>query len=325
IDARNNGPTDQKWFKSLTPGWQRRRMENFAVLVSGGAQDEDLVSDGWTDLLRKVPRIATKAQREAFTAEEIAQKMELADFRQMNHIRQRIDEIVQDKKTADALKPWFRQMCKRPTFNDDYLPTFNRPNVHLVDTLGRGVDRITEKGLIFDGIEYEVDCIIFGTGFEVGTSFSRRLGFEVYGRDGKPLGEHFKEGTRTLHGFSSHGFPNYFNIGLRQTGFRANFVDMLTGQMEHLQHLLSYAQQNGIKRIEPTAQGEAAWVTSFNEKIGVADEFLSQCTPGYYNAEGNVKSRSGLFGEVYGGGPMEFSQILQDWRTKGDFEGLELR
>ena len=142
--------------------------------------------------------------------------MELADFKKMNQIRARVDSIVKDKRTAEALKPWYRQFCKRPTFNDEYLPTFNRPNVTLVDTEGRGVDRITEKGLVFDGVEYEVDCIIFATGFEVGTAYTRRAGFEVYGRGGKSLTEHWADGLKTLHGFYSAGFPNCFHMGITQ-------------------------------------------------------------------------------------------------------------
>jgi cyclohexanone monooxygenase len=132
--------------------------------------------------------------------EELGRMIEISDFKKMNQVRARVDATVKDPKTAEALKPWYRQFCKRPTFNDDYLPTFNRPNVTLVDTLGRGVDRVTETGLVFDNIAYEVDCIIFATGFEVGTAYTRRSGFEVYGRDGRKLTDYWSSGLRTLHG-----------------------------------------------------------------------------------------------------------------------------
>src|SRR5438876_1114099 len=99
----------------------------------------------------------------------LARTMEMADFEKMEQVRSRVDEIVEDKETADALKPWYRQFCKRPCFHDEYLDTFNRPNVTLVDTEGRGVERMTERGIVANGVEYEVDCIIYATGFEVGT------------------------------------------------------------------------------------------------------------------------------------------------------------
>ena len=123
--------------------------------------------------------------------------LELADFKKMNQIRARVDAIVKDPATAEALKPWYRQFCKRPTFNDEYLPTFNRPNVTLVDTRGRRRRaHHRDAGSSFDGVEYEVDCIIFATGFEVGTAYTRRAGFEIYGRDGKSLTDHWANGLQ---------------------------------------------------------------------------------------------------------------------------------
>ena len=194
IDERGNRPTDPEWVKTLKPGWQKHRMENFNVLVTGGFQDQDLVNDGWTDIIRNLGGLLiARNQNSELSPQEVMRLAEIADFKKMNQIRARVDAIVKDKRTAESLKPWYRQFCKRPTFNDEYLPAFNRPNVTLVDTMGRGVDRITEKGLVFDGVEYEADCIIFATGFEVGTAYTRRAGFEVYGRDGKALSRELGE------------------------------------------------------------------------------------------------------------------------------------
>src|ERR1700722_8536327 len=209
VDERRNRPTDPDWAQELAPGWQRARMDNFNTLVTGRQAEVDLVNDGWTDIIRNLgkmaPRGLSKEERH-----QIGAMMELADFKKMNEVRARVDAIVKDPKTAEALKPWYRQFCKRPTFNDEYLPTFNRPNVTLVDTQGKGIDRITEKGVVFEGVEYEVDCIIFATGFEVGTAYTRRAGFEVYGRGGQSLKDRWSDGMKTLHGFFSHGFPNCF-------------------------------------------------------------------------------------------------------------------
>src|SRR6202012_1599439 len=198
IDVRNNGPTDPAWAASLTPGWQRRRMDNFNTLVSGGDADEDLVKDGWTDIFRSVTGTAVKeASRKIgrrLTGAERAQLMELADYRKMNQTRARVDRVVKDPATAAALKPWYRQFCKRPCFHDEYLQTFNRPNVTLVDTGGRGVSAITERGVLVGDPEYEVDCLIFAAGFEVGTDYERRAGFELTGRDGLSLTEKWSGG-----------------------------------------------------------------------------------------------------------------------------------
>ena len=191
VDLRGNRPTDPDWAATLQPGWQKRRMENFNILVSGGAQDEDLVSDGWTDIIRSLISVAAVRGDKPMSMEELAETMELADFRKMNQIRGRVDQLVSDPTAAEALKPWYRQFCKRPTFNDDYLPTFNRANVTLVDTAGKGVERVDETGLWVGGVHYAVDCIVFATGFEVGTGYTRRAGYEIVGRDGVKLSDHW--------------------------------------------------------------------------------------------------------------------------------------
>jgi cation diffusion facilitator CzcD-associated flavoprotein CzcO len=250
---------------------------------------------------------------------------EIADFKKMNQIRARVDSIVEDKRTAESLKPWYRQFCKRPTFNDEYLPAFNRPNVTLVDTMGRGVDRITEKGLVFDGVEYEVDCIIFATGFEVGTAYTRRAGFEVYGRGGKLLSENWANGLKTLHGFCSAGFPNCFHMGVTQNALTANFPHMLEEQARHITELIKHAKSQEARCVEPTPEAEAEWVATIKEKAMNNQDFLEACTPGYYNNEGRPGQGTGLAGELYGGGPVEFHDLIRKWRESGEMKGLLFR
>ena len=324
VDVRGNKPTDTAWAATLTPGWQKHRMENFNNLVSGLPQEEDLVSDGWTDIIRNLgaflqPRMADGQ----LTMEEIAHQMELADFRKMNQIRARVDSLVKDPKTAEALKPWYRQFCKRPTFNDDYLPTFNRPNVTLVDTQGRGVDGVTERGLVFDGKEYEVDCIIFATGFEVGTAYTRRAGFEVYGRGGQALSDHWANGLKTLHGFYSHGFPNCFHLGITQNALTPNFPHMLDEQVRHIADLVQQAAKRQARVIEPTQEAEAGWVETIRQTPRMNQDFLKACTPGYYNGEGSIGKGKGIFDELYGLGPVAFYGLVRTWREEGSFEGLK--
>jgi cyclohexanone monooxygenase len=325
VDVRGNKPTDEAWAKTLTPGWQKHRMENFNNLVAGVPQAEDLVSDGWTDIIRNLGPLvgARMAAGEQMTMEDIQLQMELADFRKMNQIRARVDSIVKDPKTAEALKPWYRQFCKRPTFNDDYLPTFNRPNVTLVDTLGRGVDRVTEKGLVFDGKEYDVDCIIFATGFEVGTAYTRRAGFEVVGRDGQKLSDYWSGGLKTLHGFYSHGFPNCFHLGVTQNALTPNFPHMLDEQVRHVADLVQQAAKRQARVIEPTPEGEAGWVQAIRDTPRMNQDFLKSCTPGYYNGEGKIGEGKGIFDELYGLGPVVFYELVRNWRAEGSFEGIK--
>ena len=187
IGVRANRPTDPEWAARLAPGWHRERMDNFQMLTAGGFAEEDLVADGWTDIIRKVLFVMQTEADADLSPEGLARKVEMADFLNMEDIRARVDAIVQDPATAEALKPWYRQFCKRPCFHDEYLETFNRPNVTLVDTQGKGVERITERGVVVAGREYELDCLIFATGFEVGTDYARRAGYEVRGRDGGTL------------------------------------------------------------------------------------------------------------------------------------------
>ncbi|MFZ2061174.1 MAG: NAD(P)/FAD-dependent oxidoreductase [Candidatus Binatus sp.] len=323
IDNLGYRPTDPEWVKTLKPGWQKHRMENFNVLVTGGFQPEDLVNDGWTDIIRNLGGLLMARKKDSeVSMQEVMRLAEIADFKKMNQIRARVDSIVKDKRTAESLKPWYRQFCKRPTFNDEYLPAFNRPNVILVDTMGRGVDRITEKGLVFDGIEYEVDCIIFATGFEVGTAYTRRAGFEVYGRGGKALSENWANGLKTLHGFCTAGFPNCFHMGVTQNALTANFPHMLEEQAQHITELIRHAKSQEARCIEPTAEAEAEWVAMIKEKAMNNQDFLEACTPGYYNNEGKPQKGFGLAGELYGGGPVEFHDLIRKWREAGEMKGL---
>ncbi|MDZ4359778.1 MAG: monooxygenase, partial [Variovorax sp.] len=300
----------------------QQRTVNFNTLVAGGHQDEDLVHDGWTDIIRNL-KTSSVARGSDASPEEMARQLELADFRKGNQVRARIDSVVQDKQAADGLKAWYRTFCKRPAFNDEYLPTFNRPNVKLVDTSGHGVERITENALVVDGVSYEVDCIIFATGFEVGTDYSRRAGFSITGRGGKTLSQHHAAGTRTLHGFYSHGFPNFFHLGVSQNGFKPNFVDMLGEQTDHLLKMIRHMRAHGLERLEPTAEAEAQWVETIREKSTLLRVFLAQCTPGYYSGEGDLDR--GLLVDTYGAGSLEFSKLLADWHADGQMHGLDLR
>jgi cation diffusion facilitator CzcD-associated flavoprotein CzcO len=323
IDVRNNRATDPEWAASLQPGWQRERMDNFNTLVSGGYAEVDLVNDGWTDIIANLLIRLRSQEKIDLSPESLARNMELADFEKMEQVRSRVDQLVTDPATASALKPWYRQFCKRPCFHDEYLDTFNRPNVHLIDTDGQGVQQITEKGVVVNGVEYELDCLIYATGFEVGTEYTRRSGYELHGVDGETLTQHWADGTRTLHGFHSRGFPNCFIVSQTQSGFTVNFPHMLNEQSIHLAHLVAHLEQNGLTRAEVTAEAEEKWVRTIVDLAQNNIRFLEACTPGYYNNEGKPAARS-LQSGSYGGGPVAFVKVLERWREQGELDGLEV-
>jgi cyclohexanone monooxygenase len=328
IDVRNNAETNPEWADSLEPGWQKQRMDNFNILVSGGHQDEDLVSDGWTDIFRNLTAIAAKMASEKLgrrlTSAERAQLMELSDYKKMNQVRARAEEVINDPSTAESLKPWYRQFCKRPCFHDEYLPTYNRPNVTLVDTDGQGVERLTKNGVVANGVEYELDCLIFATGFEVGTSYTRRAGYDIIGRNNRHLSEHWSDGLRTMHGLQSNGFPNCFFMGFTQTAITVNVPHALNEQAKQIAYILSQVKSQAKTTVEITPEAEQAYVDEIKRLSVLGTKFYAECTPGYYNSEGKPGNKSGFFSEMYGAGPIKFYKMLEEWREQGDMEGVEL-
>ena len=323
IDVRNNRPTDPEWAGSLEPGWQQRRMENFNNLVSGIPEPEDLVGDGWTDIIGKLLLRMRQADGGSESPGGLAKAVELADFDKMEQVRARVDTIVNDPNTADALKPYYRQFCKRPCFHDEYLDTYNRPNVTLVHTDGRGVDRITEHGVVVGETEYEIDCLIYATGFEVGTDFTRRAGCEIIGRDGLTLTDKWKDGASTLHGMHTRDFPNLLIFTNQQSGFTANFPHALDEQSRHAAYILRHAFDHDVRTVEVSQEAEDAWVQTILDMAQFNLDFLESCTPGYYNNEGKPSER-GVRNGFYGGGSVAFFKLIADWRAEGSLAGLEL-
>jgi cation diffusion facilitator CzcD-associated flavoprotein CzcO len=328
IDVRNNHPIDPDWFATLEPGWQQRWLTNFATLQTGGFADEDLVQDGWTDIAKRIrDRIVQMVSEGAeFTPETMLQAYEDSDDEKMEEIRARVDAIVDDPATAEALKPWYRQLCKRPCFHDDYLQTYNRPNVHLVDTDGKGVERIDETGVWVGGRHYEVDCLIFASGFEVGTTVARRAGFETTGRGGITLTERWAEGMQSMHGIHVHGFPNLFVVGPSQgANLISNITQNLTEAGSTIAAIIRHALDSGVEEVEVTEEAEREWISMLE---GHPRAFMGNpdCTPGYYNNEGGPigrKERLNMSG--YPAGPVAYFDYITRWRESGEFRGLEFR
>ncbi len=314
VDVRGNGPTDPEWAASLEPGWQRARMENFLAVLAGEPVEESLVRDGWTATTTLQRQILTGAVDTSVTAEERELRDELDDLATMNRIRARVDEVVTDRATAEALKPWYRYMCKRPGFSDTYLQTFNRPNVTLVDTADSGgITRMTETTVVVGETEYEVDCVIFATGFEVGISGVMSGTLPVTGRNGRTLLEAWSQGPRTLHGFSTHGFPNLFHLSGIQNANSVNFAHILLEQAEHIAAMIARGREVGARFLEPSEEAQDAWVRTVHETAADTRAFQAECTPGYYNGEG---TRS-IGGASYSPGPITFHRLLREWRESG--------
>ena len=298
---------------------------NFVTLQTGGFADVDLVMDGWTDITKRIrDRMLARMDEHGIGPAAMLAAYEESDDEKMEEIRARVDEIVKDPATAEGLKPWYRQLCKRPCFHDEYLLTYNRPTVHLVDTNGKGVERIDETGVWANGVHYELDCIIFASGFEVGTTYSRRAGFETIGRDGETLSGHWADGMRTKHGMHVHGFPNLFVVAPNQG---ANLISNVTHNFGEagttIATIIGHALEVGAEQVEVTKEAEDEWVAMLE---GTIRGFMGspECTPGYYNNEGGpIGRKERLNGSGYPDGPVAYFGYIDQWRTNGEFAGLE--
>ena len=325
IDVRNNHPTDPDEFDDLEPGWQRRWLTNFATLQMAGFAEEDLVKDGWTDIAQRIrARVMERVAAGAELGPELfARAYEDSDDEKMEEIRSRVDAVVDDPATAQALKPWYRQLCKRPCFHDEYLQAYNVDTCHLVDTDGKGVERIDATGVWANGTHHELDCLILASGFEV--HMSHTADYETTGRDGRTLSAYWADGMRTLHGMHVHGFPNLFIEGLSQGGrLISNITHNLDEAGREIAAVVAHALASGANEVEVTEEGEQAWMDLIDGNVRTLAN--ADCTPGYYNNEGGPISdvvRRNAAG--YPDGPVAFFAHIDEWRRQGDYEGLEFR
>ena len=323
VDVRNNAETDPEWAAGLKPGWQKERQKKFGEAFLGGPIDPAFIDDGWTRLTRNVKTLASKA------TEQVSNLVQLADFKTMEEIRGLVDETVKDPETADKLKAYYNQFCKRPTFNDHYLATFNRENVELVDvSTTQGVEAITERGIVANGKEYEVDCIIYASGFEITSSYERRLGIPIFGMGGQSIYEHWQDGMRSMHGLMVSGFPNLYMCGggfVFQLG--ANYAHGIDVQAGHVAYTISELSRRGIQSANVSHEAEEQWISDqLDTRISgfVLGGSPDTCTPGYYNQEGTSKRYRDVRRETYSKGVGAYMKLLRDWRESNTLEGLEL-
>ena len=323
VDVRNNAETDPEWAKNLKPGWQKERQKKFGEAFLGGPIDPAFADDGWTRLTRNVTELANQ------TAGKVPGLLQIADFKTMEEIRGLVDDTVKDPDVAEKLKAYYNQFCKRPTFNDFYLDTFNQPNVELVDVSAtQGVEAITENGIIANDKEYAVDCIVYASGFEITSSYERRLGIPIFGIGGESIYEHWREGMRTMHGLMVSGFPNLFLCGggfVFQLG--ANYAHGIDVQAGHVAYTITELGSRGVKAANVSITAEERWIADQLETKGggfVLGGSPDTCTPGYYNQEGTTQRYRDVRRETYSKGVGAYMKLLRQWREDGELEGLEL-
>jgi cation diffusion facilitator CzcD-associated flavoprotein CzcO len=327
VDIRNNPKTDPEWAKSLKPGWQKARQENFhhAAITGLGPGQVDEICDFWTELNRNLQAKMEKLGWPQLPLDQYFALRDTEDHRIMERLRRRVDSIVKDKATAEALKPYYNLNCKRPLSSTSYYETFNLPHVKLLDCSDtQGVERMTEKGIVVGGVEYEVDCVMFASGFEVTSALKDRWAIDTFtGRDGVSIYDHWDDGYKTFHGMTTHGFPNFFIVAFTQGGLNANITLTFDTQANHIAHIIAAAMKRGATRVECSEKAQTEWVKHVRETAIDMSAFVRACPPSYLNNEGEEKLRFYL-GEVYGPGFYAFDEIIRNWRDQGDLEGLEI-
>ncbi|MCP5180156.1 MAG: NAD(P)/FAD-dependent oxidoreductase [Pseudomonadales bacterium] len=295
VDVRDQRATTQAEMDAWAhePGWARARRARFAKISAGRTAIQ--ANDDY--LSGKVKHFKEQKEYERdLTMEEYVGKQLDSNFRIMEQIRARVDTIVKDPKTAAALKPWYPYGCKRPTFHDEFLPTFNLPHVHLVDTAPLGVQEINERGVLHNGVEYPLDVLIYATGFQwmATATFNN-----IVGRDGRTLAAKWtEEGTRTFLGIHSKGFPNLFIVtGPQGGGGSFNFTDAIESHSEYILWLLKTMRDKQVDVVDIRQEPENRYAEHCR-KADIATAPLRDCLS-YYNGHGDAEPGSLAY---YGGG-----------------------
>ena len=328
IDARPNPEFNPEEVKTWPKGWQRDRIANFHRGAMDGfiPGDTDIIGDIWTEINRNIAAHMEANDWAQMDMEDYMTLRETIDYGVMERLRARVDELVGDPDKAERLKAYYRYLCKRPLSSENYLQSFNLPNVELVDVAEtRGVEAITEKGFMANGVEHDADCIIFASGFEVTSDLDRRWGIGTFtGRDGVSIYDHWCDGPTTFHGLMTHGFPNQFYIGYIQGGLNATVTEQFGEQGNEAAYIIAETLKRGASVVEPTAEAEAEYLRTFRELEIDMSQFQRECPPGYFNNEGEENPKWALF-RGWGHGWAAFQAMIAEWRAKGDLAGLNIK
>ncbi len=326
IGVRGNRPTDPAFTEELQPGWQKARMDNFQSIILGRKVDVDLTDDGWT---HHYAAVQNPPRRKGMSIEEFIRGAEELDFEIMEEHRRRIDQLVADPDVAAVLKPYYRYLCKRPCFHDEYFDAFNRPNVTLIDC-PTGIERITAQGPVVDGKRYDVDCIVYGTGFEAEiTPLQRRAGHDIVGRGGVTLAEKWADGAASLFGMMSRGFPNMFVMPApgQQAVVTVNYTQGAVLGAEFIAGTVALLAKQHVAVFDVNADAEADWIQQIVDTYVDPSAVMSACTPSRINNEGNpggVRARDTNYGRGFGD-YFAYRELLENWLASGDLDGLDLQ
>ncbi|MDX3660017.1 NAD(P)/FAD-dependent oxidoreductase [Streptomyces sp. ID05-26A] len=314
VRPRGNRPTDPGWYLAQPPGWQRERIENIMASVENppGHKPERLVDDAVLSLSRLVadwalnppPQVAAHVE-----GADPATRMLITNYALMEKIRAEMTALVDDPVTAELVMPYYNFGCSRPQVSDTYLQALNRTNVTVVDTRGRGIEQVTRRGIICGGKEFEVDCIVFGTGFDIDGGRAPAGKFPIVGRDGQVLADKWAGGVRSLHGVHVAGFPNFFTVGtITQAALSFVFTYQLDQQAQHVATMIQRCAEHRIASIEPTPEAEARWAEELTSRIAAVD---LDCPPN----DLVTFVRSG-----HPGGGLMYGKVLQRWQADNGFE-----
>jgi cation diffusion facilitator CzcD-associated flavoprotein CzcO len=291
----------------------------------GRPVEADLVDDGWTHHYAAVQH---PPRAEGMTMDDYLRSAEEFDYGIMDMHRHRIEQLVADPVKAEILKPYYRYLCKRPCFHDGYLSAFNNPNVTLIDCPG-GIERISEQGPVVGGQQYEVDCIIYGTGFEAElTPLFRRVGHEIVGRGGVTLAEKWADGAASLFGMMSRGFPNLFVMPApgQQAVVTVNYTQLAVLGAEFVGRAVGQLEQRGVEVFDVSAEAEEAWTKEILDTFVDSSAVMAACTPSRINNEGHPEAlnpRNTNYGRGFGDW-FGYRELLERWLEDGELEGLEL-
>ena len=327
IGVRDNRLTDSTFGENLHPGWQQERMDNFQALMLGKPEPVDLTDDGWTHDYARAQNPPRRLPDESIS--DWLTRGEAADYEIMEAHRRRVETVVKDKSKAEVLKPWYRYLCKRPCFHDEYLDAFNRDNVTLIDCPS-GIDRIEKDGVVVNGAKHNVDCIVYATGFEAEmTPLFRRAGQDIIGLNGVTLADRWAGGASSMNGMMVRGFPNFFAMPApgQQSVVTVNYTQLAVLGAEVIARTVSQLLSKQSPVFEVAAEAEEAWNEKIVSSFIDSSALMSTCTPSRINNEGDPGSRNPLngnygrgFGDYFG-----YRDMLRAWATDGQFEGLEFR
>ena len=233
-------------------------------------------------------------------------------------IRSKIREIVQDPETAETLLPVDHPFgSKRALIDTDYFEAYNRDNVKLVDIRHSPIQEITPRGIRTEDEEFEVDVIVFATGFDAMTGSYFKI--DIRGKNGVPLKDKWAEGPKTYLGVQVAGFPNMFMItGPGSPSVLSNMATSIEQHIEWISNLVQYARERDFQVVEADAASETAWVSHVNE---IADDTIYPLANSWYLGA-NIPGKPRVF-TPYAGGVGAYRQRCNEVADAG-YEGFIL-